>query len=99
MLLQEIGDNTVSPVSSGRRNFLGMDKSSWWRLAGDLKYHPYKPIRRQELKPQDLPRRLQFCQWLLTMTEAQLLEFLVSDEANFQLNGHVNSQNIRRFES
>ena len=62
-----------------------------------LRYHPYKPVRRQELKAQDMPRRLQFCQWLLTLTEQQLMEFLVSDEANFQLCGHVNSQNIRRF--
>ena len=48
-------------VSSGRQNALALDKSGWWRLAKDIKYHPYKAIRRQELNPADLPRRLQFC--------------------------------------
>ena len=36
-LKKEIGDNMVSPVSSGRRNVLGLNKSAWWRLAKDLK--------------------------------------------------------------
>ena len=44
-------DATVSPVSSARRNILGVSKSSWSRITGDLKYHPYKVVRRQELKP------------------------------------------------
>ena len=56
-----IGDGNASPVSSGRQNALALDKSGWWRLAKDIKYHPYKAIRRQELNPADLPRRLQFC--------------------------------------
>ena len=53
-------------------------------------------MRRHELKPADLPRRLTFCTWMLGLTDNQLLEFLFSDEAVFQLCGHVNSQNVRR---
>ena len=30
------GDATVSPVSSARRNVLGLDKSAWWRLTKEL---------------------------------------------------------------
>ena len=50
-----IGDPNFSPVSTCRINALNIDKSTWWRLKGDLKYHPYKAIRRHQLQPQDLP--------------------------------------------
>ena len=46
---KEIGDSTESPVNSARRNSSGMSKSSWSRVKLELKYHPYKLIRRQEL--------------------------------------------------
>ena len=92
-----IGDPNFSPVSTCRINALNIDKSTWWRLKGDLKYHPYKAIRRHQLQPQDLPRRLAFCQWLSARTDQELLEFLVSDEAYFQRCGLVNSQNVRRY--
>ena len=94
---KQIGDSTVSPVSTARRNVLAIAKSSWSRMKLDLRYHPFKPVRRHELKPQDLPRRVAFCTWLVTRTDQQLLEFLFSDEANFLLSGHVNSQNVRRY--
>ena len=94
---KEIGDATRSPVSSARRNVLAIDKSSWSRIKKELRYHPYKPVRRHQLLPQDLPRRLAFCQWLVTLTDQQLLQFLFLDEAVFQLSGHVNSQNVRRY--
>ena len=54
--VKEIGDNAVSPISSCRRNVLALDKSAFWRLAKKLRYHPFKPVRRHELKPGDLPR-------------------------------------------
>ena len=92
-----IGDSTVSPVSSARRNVLAMDKSTWSRIKLELIYHPYKPMRRHELKPQDFARRLDFCTWIVTLTDQQIQEFLFSDEANFLLSGHVNSQNVRRY--
>ena len=94
---KHIGDANVSPVSSCRLSAVHLDKSTWWRLKCDLKYHPYRPIRRHQLKPADLPRRLVFCQWLITRTDPEMMEMLVSDEAYFQLNGLVNSQNVRRY--
>jgi len=36
----------------------------WLRIATDLKYNPYWPIRREELKPEDLPARIQFSTWI-----------------------------------
>lgn len=92
-----IGDRNASPVNSSRQNVLAVDKSSWSRIRKDLKYHPFKPVRRHELKPGDLPRRLDFCHWILTRTDDQLLQILFSDEAMFELNGSVNSQNVRRY--
>ena len=62
-----------------------------------MKYHPYRPIRRQELKPEDLPRRIQFCTWIRTLTNNQLGKLVFSDKAYFELNGSVNSQKVRRY--
>ena len=60
--VKRLGDNQVSPRSSARRNSLALDKSAWWRLTKELRYHPYKPVKRHELQAGDLPRRLAFCQ-------------------------------------
>ena len=60
-------------------------------------YHPYKVIQQQELKPEDLPRRLAFCQYVVTLTDLQILKWLFSDEANFNLAMAVNTQNVRRY--
>ena len=34
-----------------------------------MKYHPYWPIRRETLKPEDLPRRIQFCTWIFNQAK------------------------------
>ena len=95
--VKEFGDGNVSPVSTARKNSVQLDKSSWCRIKNDLNYHPYKPIKRQKLTNADHPRRRAFCNWLLTRTDQQLQKFLFSDEANFELSGHVNTQNVRRY--
>ena len=95
--VKEMGDATVSPISSSRRNVLGIPRSSWLRIKLELRYHPYKPVRRHQLKPGDHARRLVFCRWIVSLTDQELREFLFSDEANFLLSGHVNSQNVRRY--
>ena len=38
-----------------------------------------------------------FCQWVVTLTDNQLFNWLTSDEAGFELHGRVNSQNVRRY--
>ena len=35
---KRIGDDTVSPVSTARRNVLGIDKSTWSRIKLELRY-------------------------------------------------------------
>ena len=61
------------------------------------RYHPFKPVRMHELHPGDNILRLAFSQWIITLTDEELLRFLFSDEANFELHGMVNSQNVRRY--
>ena len=91
------GDGNVSPVRSSRKNGMGLTKSSWNRLTKMMKFHPYRMVRRQQLLAADMPRRLRFSQWILNRTDNQLKRLLFSDEANFELSGHVNSYNIRRY--
>ena len=57
---KQIGERDVSPVSTARRNALGMPKSTWSLVVKELRYHPYKPIARHQLLPEDRPRRLLF---------------------------------------
>ena len=45
---KRLGDNTVSPVNSARRNVLAIPKSSWSRITLELRYHPFKPVRRHQ---------------------------------------------------
>ena len=58
---KHIGARNTSPVSSARRNSLMLSKFSWSRITTDMKYHPYWPTRREELKLEDLSRWIQFC--------------------------------------
>ena len=76
--IKEIGD--VNPVSSCRRNILGISKSSWSRISKSLHYHPYKPMRCQDLRPADLPKRRAFCTWILGRNDNDLNSILFSDE-------------------
>jgi hypothetical protein len=38
---------------------------TFWRTLHEQGLHPYRLQRFQNLKPEDLPRRIAFCQWLL----------------------------------
>ena len=42
-------------------------------------------------------RRLAFCRWIIGQSNANLKKILFSDEAGFEMNGCVNSQNVRRY--
>ena len=36
-----------------------------------MKYPSYWPLRLEELKPEDLPRRIQFCTWIFNQAKWQ----------------------------
>ena len=71
-----------SPVSSQRRNILGLSKGTWWRLAKQEKLHPFKMIRSHRLQPQDFPRRLNMCNFLITLTPADISNILFREAIN-----------------
>ena len=85
-------------VVSGHRNGLGLSKSTFGRIVKeDLRLHCYKLSRRFEMKEGDKARRLAFAQKVCALTDQQLANIAFSDEAYFNLDGEVNTQNIRRY--
>jgi len=67
-------------------------------LHEDLKLRPFKLQLTQKRKRGDKAKRVRFCKWLLKKLKVRprFGEVLyMSDEANFDLQGHVNKQNCR----
>ncbi len=63
-----------------------------------LKLKPYRITEIHELKDPDRQKRVEFCQWALTVLDQDETFFdhlWMTDEAHFHLNGYVNSQNCR----
>lgn len=68
------------------------------RIMRKEKYRPYKIQLVQELNEDDPDRRLQFCEIMMGLCQANRRlhrQILFSDEATFCLNGTVNRQNCR----
>ena len=89
-----------NPNLSTRRNDFEMSQSSVHRIIhDDLKWHPYKIHVRHEMKEQDFPRRLRFCQWFIRRCDNNrfLHNVVIGDEAAFQMNGHVTTHNVREY--
>jgi hypothetical protein len=63
-ILQDVEEE---PNVSCRGFALRMGVSSYtiWRPLHEQGLHPYRLQRVQNLKPEDPPRRIAFCQWLL----------------------------------
>jgi hypothetical protein len=83
---------------SRRRLELRMGVSSFtiWRTLHEQGLHRYHLQRVQHLKPEDPPRRIAFCQWLLQKIDEEpnfLSIVLTRDEAGFTRDGVFNSHN------
>ena len=80
-----------------RSQQLGLCYSTTWKISGmDLGVKPSKIQLVQELKPNDLPHS--FGGWVLgKLAEDPLFyrKIVLSDEADFWLNGYVNKHNCR----
>ena len=63
-------------------------------LRNTLHLFPYKLQRLQSLEESDRPKRVEFAEWLLAHREI-IPDILWSDEANFSLDGIVNTHNCR----
>ena len=64
-------------------------------LKQDLGLKPYKLPEYYELKPDDHPKRLDFCIWFKTLPKDTCMRLICSDEAYFYLTKPVNKQNNR----
>lgn len=68
------------------------------RLLKTEKFHPYKITLVQELSEDDYDRRLEFCETMMELCNANPIfvnQIIFSDEATFLLNGKVNRHNCR----
>ncbi|XP_057658360.1 uncharacterized protein LOC130895195 [Diorhabda carinulata] len=77
---------------------LNVSKTAVIKTLHKSKYHPYKMQVLQELYEDDYNRRLEFCERLQAMcleNENFVKNIVFSDEATFNLNGEVNTQNYR----
>lgn len=89
---------TRSPKRSANRQSLalGISKGSLHRiLHKDIKFHPYKYQMAHHLSDLDKGARLTFCEEFLHQHRGEIHNLLMSDEANFHLDGVVNKQNFR----
>lgn len=68
-------------------------------LKKDLHLYPYRVTAIHELLPNDVPQRLNFCEWFLNNFQEEnsgaFEKTFFTDEAYFYLSGYVNSQNMR----
>lgn len=90
------------PHLSTRRAALHHDVShmSVHRCLKSIRFHPYKMHLVQELNEDDPDRRIEFCDEMMTIINNDnnfLHNIVFSDEATFQLNGHVNRHNFRYY--
>jgi len=90
-----------APQTSTRRISaqLSIPRTSLLRiLHGDLGLRPYRIQLVQRLHRGDKKKRLEFCKWLLDKcrSNSHFCELMImSDEADFHLDGRVNKQNCR----
>jgi hypothetical protein len=90
-----------SPGTSLRHRSQQLDipRSTMQRiLTKDLHLHAYKIQLTQELKPTDHVHRREFVNWVLENQKVDgnfSKKIIFSDEAHFQLDGYVNTQNCR----
>lgn len=63
------------------------------------RFHPYKMHYVQELVYEDFDRRMKFCEFIQARGNDFVNNIVFTDEAVFQLNGNVNRQNFRYWNS
>ena len=88
------------PHVSSRRNPIAVSQPTFNRITRlDLRWHPYRMHVRQELLQNDWLRRLRFSEWFnqRCQNENFLDRFFIGDEAAFEMNGQVNTHNVREY--
>ena len=83
-----------------RRNEFGISPSSFCRIINkDLRWYPYKMIRRHNLTYGHYERGSRFYQWFLHQCNNRrfLANFVTGYEAGFALNDAVNNHDVRMY--
>lgn len=73
-----------------------LSRSMIWRILHEQGFYPFHVQKVQALKPEDFPRRVQFCEWLLHQNDVDghfVRKILATDEAGFTREGVHNSHN------
>lgn len=99
---ESVAENPKTSIRH-RSQQLQISRSTTQRiLTKDLHLHAYKIQLTQELKPADHGKRRQFVQWVMEQSEVDAnfsKKVIFSDEAHFHMNGFVNKQNFRIWDS
>lgn len=90
----------LKPHSSTRQlaQDAGISKGSVSTILRKNRFHPYKMVILHKLKPEDYPKRIDFCTKYLDMLQnSHTIPFKVmwTDESIFTLKGWINKQNYR----
>lgn len=89
-----------NPHVSSRRNPIAIPQATFNRITRlDLRWHPYRMHVRHELLENDWPRRLRFSEWFNQRCRKEnfLDQLIIGDEAGFEMNGQVNTHNVREY--
>lgn len=79
---------------------LGIDHTAVSRILTEEGMHPFHYTKVQALLPEDFPKRVTFCQWLLQEIDTDpnfLSKILWTDECNFSRNGVINLHNLHQW--
>lgn len=87
-----------NPRTSSRlvANQAGCSQSTVIRIAHSNNLHPFKFTKVQHLRPEDPPRRLDFCHWIIPQQQQNpdfMRSILVTDEKGFSREGTFNAHN------
>ncbi|XP_011883890.1 PREDICTED: uncharacterized protein LOC105571033 [Vollenhovia emeryi] len=89
-----VNDRTISTRTIARSQ--QVSQTTVCKVLKSAHFHPYKVVLTQELYANDKPRRLEYCRWLLNVSEENYYfskYILFSDECTFKNNGIVNRHN------
>ncbi|XP_063994349.1 uncharacterized protein LOC135171654 [Diachasmimorpha longicaudata] len=89
--VEEDPEQSISSIAAS----LGVGESRVQRVLREEGFRPWKFTPVQDLKPEDLPKRVAFCRWLLDRSEEPdfLRNMLWTDEKLFAKKGIVNQHN------
>lgn len=91
-VLHEV-ENNQSTSTRKIAQRLEISHQTVWKILHDQQLYPFRLQKVQKLLPGDLPRRLDFCNWMLHQNEHFFRKIFFTDECCFSKEGMFNSHN------